>query len=770
MVYHVKGFQLPEGLTTLKASTGSQVALPYPARNDVEPILFLSRVINGAESRYWPTELELAGIVWVVRKIRHMIESSANPTIIFTDHGAALGIAKQTSLTTSSTDKMNLRLVRASDYLQRFELVIRHKPGKQHVVPDALSRLENSYMEPSAPNIGELDALIAYAPDQQAIMACCFSTSLVEMSTEFKQKLTQGYANDPAFKHIISVLDSSSEGAAKLPFVRGPDGLIFRLDATTGDHAYTPRRLAVPDSCIQDVLRIAHGDGHPGYGRLLQKASAWYIRRVAKHVREYIRHCSSCQIYQTKRHMPYGAMQPIESPPVPFHTITIDFILSLPTSVEGFDMAMPVTCKFTKRVTIVPGKSTWSAKDWAKALLNQLCLVDWGLMKVILSDRDRKFLGELWAELFKLLGVNLLYSSAYHPQTDGQSERTNQTIEIALRYYLSSLDDIRQWPTVLPRLQSYMNNSVSAATGKTPNEAAYGFTPTAALDLWKADTADPTVIDPAMARLAVSDAIAFAQMRAKFYYDQSHKPLDLAVGEHALLRLHKGYHIPSVTSRKLGAQRVGPFKVLEKVGNLAYRLEFPPHWRIHPVISVAHLEPAPDPHDDPFKRPRPAHPPAVSMEGDVGIYIVEKLIDRRQFRRGSGWCVEYLVRWLGYGPEYDVWYNIKDLDDAADLVKECDERMGLRKASPATQTVAATQQEKASAATKQSEQRAVAVMIPRRSAAMISEQPTSLSRHATSDDEAATRKDVSTTIAATQDDAPNTNSTPRRSQRLLFTQ
>ena len=647
IVYHVKGFQLPEGLVTLrKASTGSQVPLPYPARDDVEPILFLSRVINGAESRYWPTELELAGIVWVVRKVRHMIESSASPTIIFTDHGAALGIAKQTSLTTTSTDKMNLRLVRASDYLQRFELIIRHKPGKQHVVPDALSRLESSYTNPLATEIGELDALWTYIPRKPAT-AYSFNTSLVEMAPEFKRKLTEGYASDPAYKHIIAVLGDGSRGATKLPFVRGPDpdGLIFRLDSPTGDHAYTPRRLCVPNSCIKDVLQIAHGDGHPGYARLMQKASAWYIRHLAKHVREYIRHCPSCQIYQTKRHAPYGAMQPIESPPVPFHTITIDFILSLPTSEEGFDMAMPVTCKFTKRVTIVPGKSTWTARDWAKALLDQLSLVDWGLPKVILSDRDRKFLGELWAELFKLLGASLLYSTAYHPQTDGQSERTNQTIEIALRYYLSSLDDPKKWPTVLPRLQSYLNNSVSASTGKTPNEAAYGFTPTAALDLWKLDIADPSVLDPAMARLAVSDAIAFAQMRSKFYYDQSHKPLDLAVGQYVLLRLHKGYHIPSVTSRKLGAQRVGPFKIIEKIGGLAYRLELPPHWRIHPVISVTHLEPAPNPHDDPFKRPRPAHPPAVSMEGDIGIYYVEKLIDRRQSRRGSGWCVEYLVRW-----------------------------------------------------------------------------------------------------------------------------
>ena len=72
------------------------------------------------------------------------------------------------------------------------------------------------------------------------------------------------------------------------------------------------------------------------------------------------------------------------------------------------------------------------------------------------------------------------------------------------------------------------------------------------------------------------------------HYDRTHIPLNLKVGEYTLLRLHKGYHIPSVASRKLGAQRVGPFKVLGKVGNLVYRLDFPPHWKIHRVISISH--------------------------------------------------------------------------------------------------------------------------------------------------------------------------------------
>ena len=94
-----------------------------------------------------------------------------------------------------------------------------------------------------------------------------------------------------------------------------------------------------------------------------------------------------------------------------------------------------------------------------------------------------------------------------------------------------------------------------------------------------------------------------------------------------MLRLYKGYHIPFITSRKLSTQRIGPFKVLEKVDKLAYRLKLPPHWKIYPIISIAHLELYPG--SNPYNHPRPAHPTTITMEGDVNIYIIEKLINRR---------------------------------------------------------------------------------------------------------------------------------------------
>lgn len=126
--------------------------------------------------------MEVAGLVWVLKKVRHLIESSGAPTIIYTDHGATLGIARQTTLSTSSTDKLNLRLVRASNYIQRFPLIILHKPGKLHIVPDASSRLPSNNSETTTDHEGELDVL--------------FTAAMVEIDDDFLKKIVEGYKTD----------------------------------------------------------------------------------------------------------------------------------------------------------------------------------------------------------------------------------------------------------------------------------------------------------------------------------------------------------------------------------------------------------------------------------------------------------------------------------------------------------------------------------------------------------------------------------------------
>jgi len=245
--------------------------------------------------------------------------------------------------------------------------------------------------------------------------------------------------------------------------------------------------------------------------------------------------------------------------------------------------------------------------------------------------------------------VSFLTSTAYHPQTDGQSERTNQSIEIALRYYLSVNPD-SNWLEALPFLSAVSNNSMSFATGFAPNELSYGFRVNDNLMLLEDLPAEQYDKLRQIKRDAADEAISFANTVAKARYDRRHIAINLAEGSMVYLKLHHGYKIPGLGNRKLSHQRAGPFKILHKVGNLAYRLELPPTMTIHPVVSIAQLEPAPA-DEDPYRRPRPTNPGPVADEGSAApFYTIERLLNKRITRRGT----QYLVKWTNYGNEHNV--------------------------------------------------------------------------------------------------------------------
>ena len=664
-----------------------------PKRTDIEPILFLSRMLNDAETRYWPTELEMAGLVWVVRRVRHMIEAAKNTTVVFTDHAANTSIAKQTTLSSSNTDKLNLRLIRASTYLSQFRLDVKHRPGKEHVVPDALSRLSSgngpaNTLRTSPSDVLDLDSYFSGVedpscdPDNYA-----YAGTLISMSDDFRKQITDGYANEKVWRHLLTVLkklatsaqeeqDTSATADVHMKDVSIPKkfrtGIDFQLENDgliyyTGEGAH---RLCIPTAAEEEVFRLAHdANAHAGVHRCFSRiADTLYIPRLSRKIRQYIEHCPSCQLTQTKRHRPYGELMPVTSPPQPFHTIAMDFILALPGEL---DILLTVTCKYSRRVTLIPGKSTYSASQWGNALLDRLLIADWGIPAAIVSDRDPKFMSEMWQTFFQRMGTKLLTSTAYHPQTDGTSERTNQTVEIAIRFLITNYPDIN-FVLALPSLQAQLNNSANVATGLSPNEINYGFKVREALTSLTERQATDLPAQRLEYRQEAADATAFANAKAKIYYDARHVPLRFKAGDYAYLRLHHGYQLPGRPNKKVSQQRCGPFLVKRRVGRLAYELELPPAWRVHPVISVAQLEPVPA-GEDPYRRPRPSHPDAVEMEGDTPqyqSYEVEKLVGKRLRRYKRTTVTQYLVRWVGYGPEYDEWRSLSALDNCLELVEE----------------------------------------------------------------------------------------------------
>lgn len=328
--------------------------------------------------------------------------------------------------------------------------------------------------------------------------------------------------------------------------------------------------------------------------------------------------------------------------------ISIDFLLSLPKSAEGNDALLVVVDKFTKQTMLEPCTNNVSAPKCADLLYNRLLTANWGLPKVILSDRDRRFLAAMWSGFWKAVGTKLVHSTAYHPQTDGQTERMIQSIESAIRMYVNQLDDMGRWQTMLPRIQFEFNNTKSAATGRSPNELLMGFTPNdVAMTLTDQTT---QLLDKPKERLEAHDAIALAAMTMKFHYDRKHTTRFFEVGDQVLIRLSpKGYTIPSQISQKYSPKYAGPFPIIGRVGRSAYRLSLPDAWRIHPVISVDHLELY---REDGLQRRRP-HTAPIRIADCRAIDI----LDQRQV----GDTMEWLVKYENLDARHNQWVTTETL-------------------------------------------------------------------------------------------------------------
>ena len=692
MIYHVNGVTNTEPEPIGKIS-----------RIKVQPILFLSKLLNSAERNYWPTELEIAGIVWVMKRTRHMIESTkVPPVIIYTDHAAAVPISRQTSLITSSTDKLNLRLVRASQYLSGFNLAIRHKAGKANVVPDALSRLQagiSTGRTTDAEAIGVLEALYGHSIDLHDYerptvlpepIEASYHVTLVEMADEFKERLKEAYAQDPQWKKILNLLrlphpepegracPGAEEGNLHTSMEGGKSGLRFKLREDLlyyTSHDDGRERLCIPEAMDKEIFQLAHdrqshGGFHRSYDRIVPSI---YMRHLQKRLRQYIEHCPICALNQTKRHKPYGSLLPIDRPGIPFHTIAMDFVIALPLTSEGFDSLLTITDKFSKRILLLPGLTTYTAVQWANKVITALVQHDWGVPTAIISDRDSKFMSSFWRTVFQKLGVSLLTSTAYHPQTDGQSERTNQTVEIAIRFYAFTHPE-DNWTNVLSYLQGSLNNSKNQSTGSSPNQILYGFNVRDSLGLLTELPIEDRNRVRDIKRAEAEDSVAFANAMAKARYDDTHTRINIQSGSRVFLRLHNGYSIPGVNG-KLAQQRVGPFKVIERVGQLAYRLELPPVMRIHPVISIAQLEPATDAGADPYGRHTDMEPPPITENQEGNIEEPEYEIERFLSHKTTRGKRHYLVKWKGYGNEHNVWYSVDDLTNANDLVHAYEEQI-----------------------------------------------------------------------------------------------
>ena len=636
----------------------------YSFKKTIEFILFFSRVLTNAKTKYWFIELKLADIIWMLKKIKHLIDFSKQRfIIIFTNHDAILNIIKQINMITIFIDKLNFRLVRVSDYIQRFDVELRHKSNKQHIVLDVFFRLI-SFNTDVAFEKDELDAL--------------FTTTLMKIEKSFRKKLVASYISDLNWKKICSMLNQQNkndENIVKLSFYRKTNELIFRFDDFIIDnHAYESYRLCISYSAIQNILVVAHDNSHSDFARCYEKITVfYYIRDLFKYFKNFLKHCSKCQTYQTRRHKFYDSLQFIFTSNIFFHTIIIDFILTLSKSrVDQFDCVMPINCKYFKRIMLVSDKNTWTAAQWNHVLLDRLDMTDWKLFKAIISNRDRKFLSNMWIVMFIKLKIKFLYSAVYHFQTNGLSKRTNQIVEIAFRFLIFTLKYSDFWFDVLSQIQRNFNNSTSI--DNFSNEIVYDFISVQVTDLTKfidVDIFEFTLKKRRfITRQNANDVIVFDQMNAKFHYDKKHQFMFMKQENVALIKLHKSYNIFSTISKKYDQQFVEFFTIIEKIDRLIYRLNIFSNWLIHSIFSVIQLEKCSSSSTDFFKRFRSNHFDFVFVNDDtvnVKFFELSRIINKRMIKKRN---VEYFVEWKNYESEHDVWRNFSEFGNVTNLVND----------------------------------------------------------------------------------------------------
>ncbi|MCO5605426.1 hypothetical protein L7F22_059610 [Adiantum nelumboides] len=283
---------------------------------------------------------------------------------------------------------------------------------------------------------------------------------------------------------------------------------------------------------------------------------------------------------------------------------------------------------------------------------------------------DPKFIGHFWTSLFKSLGTNLLFSSAYHPQTDGQTERVNQILEEMLRHYIQQR--LASWKEYLPLVEFAYNNAPdSVITGMTLFQAAYGHTPLVPTNFvlqHKVALADQLVQEMQDILVQVRDILVHVQQKYQKQANKHRRHAKFNEGDLVLLYVasHRYKTMKSVFP-KLRPRFYGPFKIIKKNSVVSYKLELPPSWgKLHPTFHISWLKQY-------IQGDSPV--PALSsyvpeIEDEHVILVPEKILDVRQKETRRKLTTEFLVKWMDLDESDSTWQTDEEMQQYPNLLQE----------------------------------------------------------------------------------------------------
>ena len=608
---------------------GCVLSQPSPA-GDMHPLCFYSRKFTPAELNYPIYDKELLAVVAAFRQWRVYMEGAAHPIRVFSDHKNLEYFSQ--ARTTSR------RHARWAASLAAFNYTISYRKGACNGLPDALSR-RSDYLPPPLPSLPILSPSLPPSDSPPLFFTphLLGAAVLVSPNDPLLPDIAAAQAADAGLSALITQLRGGPGGESNPALPGGrPSGRSGRGPYILHQGLlYSQGRLLVPPTAATLILKILqqyHDSplaGHYGVARtqaLVEQYFQW--PGLAGAVERYVRSCDACQRNKVVRHAPFGLLSPLPIPARPWLSVSLDWITDLPPS-HYHDAVLVVVDRLTKQAIFIPTTKSMAAPDVASLFVQHVVRVH-GLPQTLVSNRDPVFISHFWTRLLELRGIRANRSTAFHPQTDGQTERLNSVLEQYLRIYC----DYQQtdWASLLPLAEFSYNNSKHSATSLTPFFANYGFHPSMSLLPPSASSRTPAA-DSYVQRLREAQEILQVELlKARNAMEVSanrrRRPApNLIPGQQVwLLRRHIKTTRPS---SKLEVRRRGPYPVIGQVGTSAYRLALPASMHIHPVCHVSLLEP----HVANTFPDRVVAPPLPTQVDGLPEFEVNQILDSIYFYR-----------------------------------------------------------------------------------------------------------------------------------------